>query len=270
MEFRKFAPSDRLRPYIRYYYLFAADSHTAFQDIVLPSGDMEMIFNLGGGIWEASVNNGFLRTPPAELWGQITRPLPIRSTGKHTMLGIKFFPHSAAYFIDGDIARFNDQVSDLAAVIGTPVRTLHSQLIETTGPADKLQLVEAFLLAALARNQKRSGSIQKVGNMLSSIKKSSAGDHLSRVAADHNITPRYLQKLVYQYTGLSPKIYNKITRFQRSLQLIGRNDQPLTSIAYECGYFDQSHFIRDFKHFTGRTPSAYLDHITPVNQLLSC
>jgi AraC-like DNA-binding protein len=270
MEFRKFAPSDRLRPYIRHYYLFAADAHTAFEDIVFPSGDMEMIFNLGEGIWEASVKNEFLKTPPAELWGQITRPMPIRSIGKHTMLGIKFFPHSAAYFIDGDIAQFNDQVSDLAAVIGTPVRTLHRQLVETAGLVDRLDLIDAFLSATLARNQKRSGSIQKVGNLLSSIKKSSTGENLSRVAADHNITPRYLQKLIYQHTGLSPKIYNKITRFQLSLQLIGRNDQPLTSIAYECGYFDQSHFIRDFKHFTGRTPSAYRDQITPVNQLLSC
>jgi AraC-like DNA-binding protein len=73
--------------------------------------------------------------------------------------------------------------------------------------------------------------------------------------------------LIYQHTGLSPKSFNKISRFQLSLRLIAKNEQPFTSIAYDCGYFDQSHFIRDFKSFTGLTPSAYLENKFSVNQV---
>jgi len=90
-----------------------------------------------------------------------------------------------------------------------------------------------------------------------------------RIARMHNITPRYLQKLFYSHTGLSPKSYNKINRFQLSLQLIAKNNQPFTSIAYDCGYFDQSHFIRDFKSFTGVTPSYYLVNEFPISEILS-
>ena len=100
MEFRYFAPSEVLKPYIRHYYIFESDSDIGFEDTVFPSGDMEMIFNLGEGIWESSVDSIFSRTPKIELWGQITKPLAIRSKGRHTMLGIKFFTHSAAYFLD--------------------------------------------------------------------------------------------------------------------------------------------------------------------------
>ncbi|MGY0037227.1 helix-turn-helix domain-containing protein [Pedobacter sp. NJ-S-72] len=103
---------------------------------------------------------------------------------------------------------------------------------------------------------------------LSSIKSNSSIDNIYHIASKHNITPRYLQKLIYQHTGLSAKSFDKINRFQHSLTLIAKNEQPFTSIAYACGYFDQSHFIRDFKSFTGVTPSAYMDHITPVNLLL--
>jgi AraC-like DNA-binding protein len=78
------------------------------------------------------------------------------------------------------------------------------------------------------------------------------------VAARYGITSRYLQKLFVQYTGLTPKLYSKIHRFQNSLQLVIRNESPLTAIAYDCGYFDQSHFIREFKSFTGITPSGYM------------
>lgn len=249
MEFQHFSPSDILKPYIRHYYMFESDSDSEFEDIVFPSGDMEMIFNLGEGIWESSVDNEFLRNPGIELWGQIAKPLTIRSKGKHTMLGIRFFTHSAAYFLNDEIGVFNDQVSDLFDIIGNPTKMLHSQLLETTNLKKRIELIEIFLLKRLTGNEKKSFKIDKV-------------------ALIYGITPRYLHKLIYQHTGLSPTSVNKINRFQFSLKLLAKNELPFTSIAYDCGYFDQSHFIRDFKSFTGVTPSVYLQNISPVNQLL--
>jgi len=59
MEFNHFIPSDILKPYIKHYYVFESDSAIEFEDTVFPSGDMEVIFNLGEGIWESSVENKF-------------------------------------------------------------------------------------------------------------------------------------------------------------------------------------------------------------------
>jgi AraC-like DNA-binding protein len=268
MEFKYFSPSDILKPYIKHYYIFESDSDAGFEDTVFPSGDMEVIFNLGEGIWESSVENKFFKTPQIELWGQITKPLAIRSKGRHTMLGIKFFTHSLAYFFNDEIGLFNDHISDLYDIIGSPAKVLHAQLLETKDQHKRIELIETFLLKRLIGNQKKSFRIDKVANILTSIKKNPAENNLGNIASRHGITPRYLHKLIYQHTGLSPTSFNKINRFQFSLKLIAKNDQPFTSIAYDCGYFDQSHFIRDFKSFTGVTPSAYLENISPVNQLL--
>jgi AraC-like DNA-binding protein len=268
MEFKQFAPSDILKPYVRHYYIFESNSDTEFEDIVFPSGDMEAIFNLGEGIWESWVDNEFIKTPAIELWGQITKPLAIRSKGRHTMLGIKFFTHSASYFFNDDIGVFNDQISNLYDVIGNPVKNLHLQLMETTDQQKRIALVDDFLLKRLINNDKKIFKIDKVAHILTSIKRNPAENNLGHIASKHGITTRYLHKLIYQNTGLSPKSFSKINRFQFSLRLVAKNEQPLTSIAYDSGYFDQSHFIRDFKSFTGFTPSAYLENITPVNQLL--
>lgn len=268
MEFKHFLPSDILKPYVRHYYIFESDSDIEFEDTVFPSGDMEAIFNLGGGIWESSVENKFIKTPKIELWGQVTKPLAIRSKGRHTMLGIKFFTHSASYFFNDEIGVFNDQITDLSDLMGNPVKILHAQLLETKDQDKRIALIETFLLKKLISNEKKSFKVDKVANILTSIKKNQTENNLGNIASKHGITPRYLHKLIYQHTGLSPSSFNKIIRFQFSLKLIAKNDQPFTSIAYDCGYFDQSHFIRDFKSFTGVTPSAYMDNITPVNQLL--
>ena len=268
MELNYFQPSDILKPYVKHYYLFESAADTSFEDTVFPSGDMEMIFNLGGGVWESSVNDSYVRTPNIELWGQITHPLAIRSKGRHTMLGVKFFTHSAAYFLNDGMGIFNDQVLDLADILGNPVKTLYSQLLENRDTAKRIELIELFLIKKLIAGEKKSYGIDRVGNILTSVKKAPGENNINGIASKYGITPRYLHKLIYQHTGLSPTAFNKIIRFQYSLKLIAKNNQPFTTIAYESGYFDQSHFIRDFKSFTGITPSAYMDNLTPVNQLL--
>ena len=269
MEFKHFQPSAILKPYIRHYYIFESDADVEFEDTVFPSGDMEVIFNLGEGTWEASVDDKFYKTPKIELWGQITKPLAIRSKGRHTMLGIKFFTHSAAYFFNDEMGLFNDRITDFGDVIGSPAKALHMQLLETSNPNQRIALIETFLMKRLITNEKKSFKIDKVGDILTSIKKDPTENNLGKIASRHNITPRYLHKLIYRHTGLSPVFFNKINRFQFSLKLIAKNEQPLTSIAYYSGYFDQSHFIRDFKSFTGITPSAYLETVSPVNLMLA-
>jgi len=264
MEFTHFPPSGILKPYIRHYYLFHSTSDSPFVDTVFPSGDMEMIFNLGEGAWWADNK----LNPPIEFWGQITKPLTVRSTGRHTMLGIRFFPHSAAYFLKEDISGLNDRVFDLGDILGHPVRQLHARLLATPDTSKKIELLESFFIGTLTKTEKRSGSIDKAGHILKSMTQDPADLKINTIAARYGITSRYLNKLIQQHTGLTPISFHKIRRFQFSLKLIAKNNQPLTAIAYDCGYFDQAHFIKEFKSFTGLTPSAYLKNISPVNQLL--
>ncbi|HVV06926.1 MAG TPA: helix-turn-helix transcriptional regulator [Puia sp.] len=264
MEFTHFPPSGILKPYIRHYYLFHSTSDAPFVDTVFPSGDMEMIFNLGEGAWWTDDKPN----PPIELWGQITRPLTIRSTGRHTMLGIRFYPHSTAYFLSGDISALNDQVLDLGDILGNPVKQLHTRLLATPDTTKKIALLESSLIHLLTKAEKRSVGIDKAGHILKSMAQDPSDLKINAIAALHGITSRYLNKLIHQHTGLTPISFQKIRRFQFSLKLIAKNNQPLTAIAYDCGYFDQAHFIKDFKSFTGLTPSAYQKNISPVNQLL--
>jgi AraC-like DNA-binding protein len=267
MEFKQFAPSDFLKPYVACFYSFKSDVKTEFTDTVFPSGNMEVIFNLGGGTWEFLVGEKFLKTPQVELWGQITKPLPVKSKGKQDMLGIKFLTHSASCFFRDEIGTLNNHVSDLTDVLGSPVKILHARLLETEKTVERIKLIEDFLLKRRTDIQKENSKLDKVADILSSIKINATESSIRNIALGYGISPRYLHKLIYQHTGLSPKSLNKISRFQRSLQLITKKGQ-LTSIAYDCGYFDQSHFIRDFKSFTGLTPRDYLGNKSLVSQLL--
>jgi AraC-like DNA-binding protein len=70
------------------------------------------------------------------------------------------------------------------------------------------------------------------------------------------LSPRRFRELFSNQTGFSPAYYKKLIRFNKSSKQI--NGTSLTEVALSNGYYDQSHFIKDFKHFSGLTPSTYL------------
>lgn len=264
MKYQEIKPDDRLQQYVKCYYIYESDVATSFDDTVFPSGCMEIIFNLGTGKWQTAADDGFVTNPAVELWGQIIKPLPVRSIGKNTMLGIRFFPHAAAFFLDDRIDMFNNQVADLGDLSGREVRSLYTQLQDTPEWHKRIALIERFLLQRLTSAENRVNKGGMISAVMREIRQEGFFDNIENVASRYGISSRYLQKIFLQYTGLTPKLYSKIGRFQDSLRLMAQKDMPLTSIAYHCGYFDQSHFIKEFKSFTGVTPSGYYAASSPI------
>lgn len=257
MLYREFTPGDALKQYVKCYYIFESADNGVFVDNAFATGCIEIMFNLGTGSWQTTTDRGVKTTPQVELWGQIIQPLTFRSLEKNTMFGIRFFPHTASVFLNADISLFNNRISDLTDVAGKPVYTLHARLLDAASWRERIKLVEEFLLKRLSGIEKKSAKIILINSIMQDMKQGDFFDNIRDVALRYGISSRYLQKIFLQYTGLTPKLYCKINRFQHSLQLVAKKNMSLTSVAYECGYSDQSHFIRDFKTFTGFKPSAY-------------
>jgi AraC-like DNA-binding protein len=258
MAYKEFIPGEPLRQYVKCYYVYESATSDVFEDKAFATGCIEVMFNLGNGRWQTGRGDEFTTTPPVELWGQIISPLTFRSLGKNSMFGIRFYPHTASLFLNDEVTLFNDHVTDFTAVAGKSVRILYTRLLETALLDKRIELVEEFLLKRLSLFGKRIHRLPVIENVMTELKQDDFFDNIETVASRYGFTSRYLQKLFSQYTGLTPKLYHKINRFQKSLVLVSKRNQPLTSIAYECGYFDQSHFIRDFKSFTGSVPSVHI------------
>lgn len=269
MMYREYKPGPLLKEYIKCYYIYESDSEATFEDTVFPSGNMEIIFNLGAGHWQTAPDNNFITTPPIELWGQIVKPLPVKSIGTNTMLGIRLYPQAAAYFLKDKVDLFTNQVADFREVADHAVSSIHGQLLETASWSKRIEILENYSTALLSGADKRLNKMAVVNDVMEEMKQRDFFDNIENVAARYGITSRYLQKLFLQYTGLTPKLYSKINRFQNSLRLVNQKGSSLTAIAYDCGYFDQSHFIREFKSFTGYTPSGYSIDQSPVTRAVT-
>jgi len=226
-------------------------------DQAFATGCIEVMFTLSGTPWQTKIRGNFTKTSNIELWGQILQPLTFRIAGQSEIFGIRFYPAAAAFLLKEEIHQFNNNVFDLTSVLGNSINELHAQLQDTLSTKRRIELVDAYLIKKLAAHTKTLDRIDLVQQVMNELTHKDFFDNINNVAERYGISSRYLQKVFLHYTGLSPKLYAQINRFQNSLILIGKGDRPLTAIAYECGYFDQSHFIREFKSFTGFAPSGF-------------
>ena len=257
MRYAEFRPQGILKHYIQCYFVCGSDIAVFTQDKVFASGHVEIMFNLGAFGFQEIRDGGLVKQPGIQLWGQTILPFTFAAGGRHEMLGIRFFPHTAAFFFEENIAAFNNQLIDFAEIGGKAALLLHAKLMETGRLDRRIALVEEFLLSRLSLSERKLGKAALVNSIMRELTKDDFFENINAIASRYGVSSRYLQKVFLKYSGLSPHLFSKIARFQKSLHMVVEKEIPLTTIAHECGYFDQSHFIKDFKFFTGSAPSRF-------------
>lgn len=257
MFYKEYIPSKTLEKYVKCYYTLEYERGVLVEDQAFATGCVEVMFTLHGAQWQTKQNGLFTKTSSVELWGQILKPLSFRASGPSKVFGIRFYPATASFLLREDVSRLNDGVVEMSTVLGNSICYLHEQLQEAPSINNQIDQVEKYLSKRLLANPKVIEKISLVQEVMNEMTREDFFDNISNVAARYGITSRYLQKIFVQYTGLTPKLSLKINRFQNSLVLLGKKDLSLIDIAYKCGYFDQSHFIREFKSFTGFAPSNF-------------
>lgn len=257
MRYTEYRPNGILKDFIQCYFVCETDIPVMTDDKVFATGAIEILFNLGADGPQQIKNGDLVTCPDIQLWGQTIQPFTFTSYGKHCMFGIRFFTHTAACFFNEQIEEFNDRVIDFKELGGKEAALLHLRLMEAKTPDRRIDLVEEFLMKRLLTSGPKFSKLKLVNNIMFDLSKEDFLENINTVAAKYGLSSRYLQKIFLNYSGLSPNLYTKIARFQKSLYRVAENKLSLTSIAYECGYFDQSHFIKDFKFFTGSPPSRF-------------
>ncbi len=96
------------------------------------------------------------------------------------------------------------------------------------------------------------------------VNRLAAGASVSRVVEQTGFSQRRFIQLFSEEVGLTPKLFSRVSRFQKVIRTAHRVDEiNWAQVALDCGYYDQPHFVHDFRSFAGITPSEYLLRKTP-------
>ncbi len=179
------------------------------------------------------------------------------------MLIVAFKKGKAFPFYPFPMSDLADTVAEADLVFGRTFRDLREQLLAANGPARMFQMVERFLLKQAGDAIREDSSTRCIDYALSSIIHRPTLRRLDRLSNDIGYSQKHFIDLFRRRVGVTPKQYLRIMRFQKVICEIERDGFiPWNRISLESGYYDQSHFIHDFKHFSGFTPNDYMKRKT--------
>ena len=172
------------------------------------------------------------------------------------MIGAHFKPGGAHPFFKLPMTEFQDSVVELENVWGTRYGVLRDKLLEARTAANKFRVLEEFLL------QEARSSVEaprRVAYALNRFEAAPGTETIQSVAANLGVSHKHFIHEFSRWVGLTPKLFCRIRRFQQVLvQIETRRAVEWADVSNACGYYDQAHFIRDFRAFSGLNPSAYL------------
>ena len=258
LELNKYLPREDLRPYIRFYYTVSIKEGQ--MDLLLdnhPQGTVDLMLMLEGqvgfsaGINEESVLKKLI------LIGQQEQKFSFRFLPHIRLLGVTF---TAEGF--GKI--FSFPVNELTNTGMVGVDLLHREdryLLERVAEMRNDRARILLLNDIFARKiYELDIPFDGVDGAIQALRTSGGQLSIKELADAYNMSTRTLQRKFAAKIGVSPKTFARIARFNYMLRLL--KQQPKTDwmdLLYRSGYYDQMHFIKEFKQFTGVTPSKYLD-----------
>ena len=256
MNYETFEPGKELSTMVKCFWTLDSpvEENTQKQTIV-PDGCMEMIFHYGDLYKQYMENGNCIIQPKCFVIGQLTRPLEIEPTGVTGIFSVRFYPEGFEPFATIPIKEMVNKAISLETLFGNEGLTIEQQILTANTTADRIQHMEAFLLNRLA-------SAETVDRIIKSTIETmvTANGQLSvaGLSAQIPINRRQLERKFAAAVGLSPKQLSKTIRLQTTLKmLINKRFTSLTALAYEGEYYDQAHFIKDFREFTGLTPKEF-------------
>ena len=253
MLFEKHSVSCSLQDTVVYFWTLKSEQHessdAAFRFV--PDGFVDWVFHLETPWKFRFAGQSEIRESNAHVFGHASRYIDLQLPEQPlSLFGIKFHPWAAHHIWGDDMFRFTDCFVELADIGQVAIRFLQEQIHTARNTQQRILIAEQFLL-----------------EMTDSHPDSR---HSPPSFVDSNVGKRRLQQLFKNEIGISPKLFHRTLKINAIIKkMCNAPDEQLTVLAHHFDYFDQSHFIRDFRHFTNMSPRKFLKSINPSGDILN-
>lgn len=260
MNYQTYRPHPDLQSIIQCYWTLEVDADkNAEKQRIVPDGCIEMAFILGDDIKRYTSDDNFILQPRAMVLGQTIDAFYIQPTGYVNTFAVRFYPLGFANLVSTNIKTLANRETELSQLFGEEVsQTLTNNITKAIDTIERIQIIEEFLFATLRTTNVVDKIVQSTVDALLSTNGSVS---IKDILNDDLSKRRQLERKFTKQIGISPKQLGKVIRMQSALKLlISQKADSLTQVAYSSDYYDQAHFIKDFKEFTGTNPKEFLAH----------
>jgi AraC-like DNA-binding protein len=236
-----------------------SDAPAQSKERIAASGTIDLGINLRENrfrIYDPAKPQRSKRFSGAVVSGTHTGPFVIDPRELVSVMGVRFRPGGAFPFLGVPASELADTHVDLEALWGSPAIELHERLCAAKTPTERFDLLEKALMAHLFRPLESHYAVRFA---LDTFRRASFGFAIRDVAREAGLSQRRFIQLFAREVGLSPKLFCRVRRFRQTLETVRHTAEPnWAQVSMDCGYYDQSHLIRDFQFFSNLSPAEYV------------
>ncbi|MUL76231.1 AraC family transcriptional regulator [Mycolicibacterium sp. CBMA 226] len=246
-------PRPPLNQHIDFFGYWAHEGDAADLSRALPRGAATVVIDVGGRErvdFYSADGSTHVPVEPAFLTGPGTLSYVTRIGPGEAVLTIHFRPGGALPFFGIPLADMENASVNLTDLWGAPAAVLRDQLVTAPTWSRRIAIVEDFLLARLRPIPHTLTPVLQTAERQPSLRVSEAVELTG-------LSPKRLIATFRNEIGLTPKAYLRVRRLQAALRLLDAGSGDGADVAATLGYFDQPHFVREFRGFTSITPTQY-------------
>lgn len=246
-------PCGILKRFVKYYWIYELENINHCE-LVYPTGDPLILFHYGNPFKINNIDGSKTDQPLFCVSGQNTSWQRIAAQSYSGVIGVYFYPHMMKALFPFSLDEITDTSIDLTDVLKSAAET-EDRFLNCKSIKTKLQIVEKFIIDnLLPQNSIHLGMVQFTVDMITSSKGTNIShDHL---ISRSGYSERQFERIFKTHVGISSQQFIEIIRLNNAIGLLSSN-RSLTQIAFDSGFYDQSHFIRTFKRLTSLTPGDF-------------
>ena len=256
-----FEPAADLREFISSFYLFRADLPRVSD--VMRADLAQLRFMIAGEGHYRFGDGQTAATPDIGIVGPTTASCSFEVSGPLMVFGVGLLPAGWAALVRDDASRFADNVTDATAIFGPILVDAFDAMRNTASPGTMVAIANAVIRALLGRS---AAPPLWFSRLTDAWLTGAASPEVDQLVAATGMSARQVERLARRMYGAPPKLLARKYRALRAASLIGANGSSWADAAGEA-FYDQSHFIREFKRFTGLTPLQFQRAPSPVTRL---
>jgi AraC-like DNA-binding protein len=262
--YRTYIPRPPLADFVHKFWLYEGDDAPHTKERRLPDGSLELVINLHEDsikVYDRQHTDQFQHFRGCVISGPHSECFVIDTACQASIMGVHFKPGGAFPFFPLPADELQEAHVSLDILWGTSASDLREQLLDAGTPESRFRILEQSLLAHAARPMARHPVVAFALQEFQSVPPYPHTRMVADMIEHIGLSQRRFIQVFREEVGLTPKLFCRVRRFQEVLHLIGKSQHiDWMDIALTCGYFDQAHFIHDFRAFSGLNPGAYLSH----------
>ena len=256
-------PRPPLSQFVNILWAYEGYTQPHAKERILPSGEMEIVINLAedqARVYDREDTERCWTFRGALLSGAHSEYQVIDTAEQKSVIGVHFRPGGAFPFLTMPAGELCETTVSLDDLWGSAAVDLRDRLLEAKTHEARFQILEQALLDRLWRGVSQH---RAVGFALRRFMNAPQMTSIASITEQIGLSPKRFIQVFRDETGFTPKVFCRIRRFQQALdRMEGRRSVDWAVAALDCGYFDQAHFIHDFRAFSGINPTTYLTQQT--------